>query len=289
MLPSDKADVLIEALPYLQKFRGATFVIKYGGSAMDDASLVDKVLRDIVLMESVGINPVIVHGGGKAITRAMNASGLESKFIDGLRVTDLKSISLIDRTLNQEISPAIAARINHLGGQAWAISGKDVLRAQKIHYRQVDTGKEVDLGFVGDITSVQALPIETCIRAEVVPVISPLARGSGDELYNINADLAAAEVAKAIKAQKLIYLSDVNGVMQDPKNPESRFPSLDRAQIAKLKTQGVIEGGMLPKVDSAMEALEAGVGQVHFLDGRIAHALLLEIFTDAGVGTVIKL
>jgi acetylglutamate kinase len=289
MPASDKAAVLIQALPYLQRFRGATFVIKYGGSAMDDETLVAQVLRDVVMLEIVGINPVIVHGGGKAITRAMKESGMAAQFIDGMRVTDEASITIIDRTLTEEISPAIAAKIVELGGRAQPVAGKEVLRAEKINYHRESDGEAVDLGFVGDITEVALASIELCILKEIVPVISPVARGAKGELYNINADLAAAEVAKALKAQKLIYLSDVNGVLRDPQDATSRIPLLTRAEIETLKATRVIDGGMLPKVASAIEALEAGVGQVHFLDGRIAHSLLVEIFTDEGVGTEIKL
>ncbi|SDU03510.1 N-acetylglutamate kinase [Verrucomicrobium sp. GAS474] len=287
MTPNDRAAVLAEALPYLQKFRGETFVIKYGGSAMENEELVGRVLRDVVFLEAAGINPVLVHGGGKAITRAMKAAGVDARFVDGLRVTDEAQIELIDRTLAAEIAPGIVRQIEAFGGHAEAISGKEVLKAVKMRYR-TSKGEDVDLGFVGDVNDVVLPPIQALLDREVIPVISPLARGTGGEVYNINADIAAGEVAKALKARKLIYLTDVNGVLLDPAIPSSTIPTLTPATIADLKDKGVIAGGMIPKVDSAVEALQSGVGQIHFLDGRIPHALLLEIFTTAGIGTEIR-
>ena len=286
MTPNDQAAVLVEALPYLQKFRGQTFVIKYGGSAMENEELVGRVLRDVVFLEAAGINPVLVHGGGKAITRAMKAAGVNAEFIDGLRVTDEAQIGLIDRTLASEIAPGIVKQIGAFGGRAEALSGKEVLKAKKMAYRTAK-GEDVDLGFVGDVTEVDLARIQGLIDREIIPVISPIARGANGEIYNINADLAAGEVAKALKARKLVYLTDVNGVLLDPAIPSSTIPTLTPASIADLKDKGVIAGGMIPKVDSALEALESGVGQVHFLDGRIPHALLLETFTTAGIGTEI--
>ena len=285
MTPADQAAVFIEALPYLQNFRGSTFVIKYGGSAMENQELVDQVLRDVVLLEAVGINPVLVHGGGKAITRAMKEAGVIAEFIDGLRVTDATQIDLIDRTLAGEIAPGIVSKLRQLGGKAQAVSGKEVLRARKMEHRRFATGEPVDLGFVGDITELILTPIQELIAQEIVPVISPLALGMEGEVYNINADLAASDVAKGLGARKLIYLTDVNGVLRDANDPTSTIPTLTPWDVSRLKQEGVLSGGMLPKVDSAIEALENGVEQVHFLDGRIPHALLLEIFTDAGIGT----
>ena len=286
MTPNDQAAVLVEALPYLQKFRGQTFVIKYGGSAMENEELVGRVLRDVVFLEAAGINPVLVHGGGKAITRAMKAAGVNAEFIDGLRVTDEAQIGLIDRTLASEIAPGIVKQIGAFGGRAEALSGKEVLKAKKMAYRTAK-GEDVDLGFVGDVTEVDLARIQGLIDREIIPVISPIARGENGEIYNINADLAAGEVAKALKARKLVYLTDVNGVLLDPAIPSSTIPTLTPTSIADLKDKGVIAGGMIPKVDSALEALASGVDQVHFLDGRIPHALLLETFTTAGIGTEI--
>ena len=282
-----KADTLLEALPYFQAFRGHTVVIKYGGAAMEDPGLVRGVLRDVVFLEAVGINPVVVHGGGKAITAAMKKENLTAKFVDGLRVTDAASVSIIDRVLTDVISPSLAAEIVKLGGRAQNISGKDVFVAQKALPHVDASGNKVDLGFVGDIVSINVAAVQKLIEAEIVPVISPLGRGKDGQIYNINADIAAARIAQELRAQKIIYLSDVNGVRRDPEDAASLIPSLNPKQIAQLKRDGVIAGGMIPKVDSALESLANGVGKVHFLDGRESHALLLELFTDAGIGTEI--
>lgn len=282
-----KAATLIEALPYIQQFRGQTVVIKYGGAAMENEALVEGVLRDVVFLEAVGINPVLVHGGGKAITRAMKERGVVAKFIDGLRVSDAESMDVIEKTLSSEINPGIVDAIKKLGGKARGFSGKEVLIARKMEYRLAKTGEPVDLGFVGDILGVDTGPLRDAVRAEVMPVISPLARDGDGRVYNINADVAAGEIAQALKADKIIYLSDVNGVLRDFKDPQSTISTLTIKEIDELKKQGIIDGGMLPKVDSAVEALRHGVKKVHFLDGRMAHSLLLEVFTDAGVGTEI--
>lgn len=287
MNESLKAATLIEALPYLQQFRGKTIVIKYGGAAMENEALVEGVLRDIVFLEAVGINPVLVHGGGKAITRAMKERGVTAKFIDGLRVSDAESMEVIEKTLSAEINPGIVDSINKLGGKAKGYSGKEVLISRKMEYHRAKTGELVDLGFVGDIVGVDTGPLREAIAAEVMPVISPLARDGDGKVYNINADVAAGEIAQALKAYKIIYLSDVNGVLLDYKDPQSTISKLTIADIDELKAKGIIDGGMLPKVDSAVEALRKGVHQVHFLDGRMEHSLLLEVFTDAGVGTEI--
>ncbi len=287
MSRSHKVDALMEALPYFQQFRGKTVVVKYGGAAMENPDLVESVLRDIVFLEAVGINPVVVHGGGKAITAAMRQENLTAKFVDGLRVTDAASITIIDRVLNEVIGPSLASKICELGGKAQALSGKQVLGAEKAMPHLNTAGVKVDLGFVGDISRVDITAIQKMVDEEVVPVVSPLALGGDGQSYNINADIAAAKIAQALKAHKIIYLSDVNGVRRDPRDENSLISTLTPAQIQQLKQQGVIEGGMIPKVDSALEALASGVAKVHFLDGKLPHALLLELFTDAGVGTQI--
>ena len=284
---STKADALLEALPYFQQFRGRTVVIKYGGAAMENPDLVESVMRDIVFLEAVGINPVVVHGGGKAITAAMRQENLTPRFIEGHRVTDEASIKIIDRILTEVISPSLAAKIRELGGKAEILSGKKVLAAEKAPPRVDATGTKIDLGFVGDITSTDVTQVRKLIDAEIVPIISPLGRGRDGQIYNINADIAAAKIAQALKAHKIIYLSDVNGVRRDPKDEASLISTLTPAQIQRLKKQGVIASGMIPKVDSALEALAGGVAKVHFLDGKKAHSLLLELFTDAGIGTEI--
>ena len=284
---SNKADALLEALPYFQQFRGRTVVIKYGGAAMENPELVESVMRDIVFLEAVGINPVVVHGGGKAITAAMRQENLTARFVDGFRYTDAASIRIIDRVLTEEISPALAAKVRELGGKAKILSGKEVLVAEKAPPREDATGAKLDLGFVGNIVSVDAAKVQKLIKAEIVPIISPLGLGRDGQVYNINADIAAAKIAQALKAHKIIYLSDVNGVRRDPKDETSLISTLTPAQIQQLKHDGVIASGMIPKVDSALEALAGGVAKVHFLDGKQAHSLLLELFTDAGIGTEI--
>ncbi|MDR0533563.1 MAG: acetylglutamate kinase [Verrucomicrobiales bacterium] len=283
-----RADVLVEALPYLQKFRGQTFVIKYGGSAMEDPKLVASVLRDIVYLEAVGINPVVVHGGGKAITARMKEKGLEAKFIAGLRVTDKNSVDIVAEVLDTRINPGVVEKLNEFGGRAKSFSGANVFRAEKsptFEYK----GETVDLGYVGDVIGCQVPCVLECVRQEIVPVISPIGRDEHQQVYNINADIAASEIAISLEAEKIIYLSDVNGVLRDPKDASTRIPTITNDDVQKLKAEGIIDGGMLPKVNSCLKALNFGVKKVHLIDGRIPHALLLELFTDKGIGTEIVL
>ncbi len=282
-----KADALLEALPYFQQFRGRTVVVKYGGAAMENPDLVESVLRDIVFLEAVGINPVVVHGGGKAITAAMKQANLTARFVDGLRVTDAASIHIIDHVLNEVIGPSLAKKIVELGGKAQVLSGKQVLTAEKGAPHFDAAGTKVDMGFIGEIVAVNVAPVQKLVDAEIVPIVSPLGLGADGQAYNINADIAAAKIAQALQAHKIIYLSDVNGVRRDPRDENSLISTLTPSQIQKLKEEGIIASGMIPKVDSALEALAGGVSKVHFLDGKQPHALLLELFTDAGIGTEI--
>ena len=285
-----KAAVLLEALPYMQSFRGQTFLIKVGGSAMEEQSLVDSLLRDIVFLEAVGINPVLVHGGGKAINKAMKDSGLEAKFIGGLRVTDEATISIVEETLARVINPDLVERIKSLGGRAIGLPGTTVFSGKRMLGRDPATGEPADLGFVGEVTICNTEVIDLAIAGEVVPVVSPVAREVGTRnTLNVNADIAACALAKKLKATKLIFLSDVLGVMRDPKDNATLIPTLDEASIAQLKKEGIISGGMIPKVDSALDSLHGGVGKVHMIDGRIPHSLVLECFTDRGIGTEITL
>jgi acetylglutamate kinase len=283
-----KASVLIEALPYLQRFRGETFLIKFGGSAMDDPVLVEGLLRDIVFMELAGINPVIVHGGGKAITAAMAAAGLPARFVGGLRVTDQSAINIVETTLSNVINPGLVKTINEFGGRAVGFSGKSVFVGHKVKPVRGEDGQPVDLGFVGDVHDFVIDEVMATIAQERVPVISPVAaeEGTGHAL-NVNADLAAASLAGRLKAAKFLYLSDVLGVMKDHRDPSTLIPSLNPAEVERLVNERVIIGGMIPKVRSALQALEAGVQKVHLIDGRIPHSLLLEIFTKQGIGTEI--
>lgn len=287
MMRNTKADALLEALPYFQQFRGRTVVVKYGGAAMENPDLVESVMRDIVFLEAVGINPVVVHGGGKAITAAMRQENLVARFVEGFRVTDGPSIRIIDRVLTEVISPSLAAKITQMGGKAVVLSGKDVLVAEKAAPLVDASGEKHDLGYVGEIISADVSGIQKLVDAEIVPIISPLGKGSDGQVYNINADIAAAKIAQALKAHKIIYLSDVNGVRRDPKDENSLISTLTPTQIQQLKKEGIVDGGMIPKVDSALEALAGGVAKVHFLDGKQPHSLLLELFTDAGIGTEI--
>ncbi len=280
-----RAEVLIEALPFIQKYRGHTFVIKYGGSAMDDEQVVERLLGDIVFLEAVGINPVLIHGGGKAITAKMREAGLKTKFVNGLRVTDEQSIRIVEEVLDREVNPHIATKINEFGGNAVGISGRRIFTATKLP-PQTDGKEMVDLGFVGEVSAVNSGEIERIVAAEKVPVISPIAVGEGVTL-NVNADIGASAVAGALKATKLIFVSDVPGLMRDPAEKESLIPAVNAQMIATLIADRVIDGGMIPKVESAMKAIERGVGKVHLIDGRVAHALLLEIFTNDGIGTEI--
>ncbi|MFT4637242.1 MAG: acetylglutamate kinase [Verrucomicrobiales bacterium] len=283
-----KAGVLIEALPYLQQFRGETFLIKLGGSAMDDPQLVDQLLRDVVFLEVVGINPVLVHGGGKAISAAMAKSGLQAKFIGGLRVTNAESIAIVEQTLSNEINPRLVEGLVSSGGKAIGIPGNKVFIGERILGHDPETNQPADLGFVGKVTEFDSQPIEEALYYEKVPVISPIAleKGTGQTL-NVNADLAASALGAHLKASKVVYLSDVRGVMEDPADPNTLIPSLNHASVESLIANGTISGGMIPKVRSALDALDAGVGKVHLVDGRIPHSLLLEIFTKSGVGTEI--
>jgi acetylglutamate kinase len=276
-----KAAVLLEALPYMQAYRGCTFLIKVGGSAMEDPAVVDTFLKDVVFLEAVGINPVIVHGGGKAISKAMQDSGLEARFINGMRVTDEETIKIVEQTLARIINPDIVNKLNSFGGKAVGIPGTEVFLGDKM---------KGDLGWVGEVNDCKLGLIQAAVAGEFVPVVSPVAREveSGRTL-NVNADLAACALATRLQARKLIFLSDVRGVLRDPKDDSTLIPSLNPAYITDLKSQGVISGGMIPKVDSSLASLRGGVGKVHLIDGRIPHALILEIFTDIGIGTEITL
>jgi acetylglutamate kinase len=281
-----KTATLLEALPYIQKFSGATFVVKYGGSFMDspDANVRNSVARDIVFLEAVEINPIVVHGGGKAITRAMEKAGLKASFVQGQRATNEETVKIVDDVLSREINPEIVNTINSLGGASKGFAGPDIFRCRKARVTGAD-GQSVDLGFVGEVTEVNTSALLECIENGVTPVISPTARGEDGRIYNCNADVAAAQVAIALKAKRLVFMSDVPGLLRDPKNPESVIWQLKVAEADGMKRSGVIDKGMIPKVDSAVAAIQAGVEKVSLVDGRVPHAVLLEIFTDAGVGT----
>jgi len=287
MQPIDKASALIEALPYLQAFRGKTFLIKMGGSAMEDPELVAQVMRDIVFLEVAGINPIVVHGGGKAISAAMQEAGLEAQFVGGFRVTTPEAIGIVSKVLSEQINPGLVRMIRDYGGKAVGIPGTDVFLGERIQGTD-EAGNKVDIGRVGEVVGCRLTHMDTAQEAGIVPVISPLASelATGKPL-NINADLAAAALAKELRVAKLVYLSDVPGLLSDPKDPGSLIHSINREAAEGLIADGTVSGGMIPKIRSAIDALNAGVRKVHFVDGRQPHALLLEIFTDGGIGTEI--
>ena len=278
----DKAEVLIEALPYIQKFNRKVIVVKYGGSAMVEHELKKNVIRDVALLKLVGFRPIIVHGGGKEITKWTGKVGIETKFINGLRVTDKDTMEVAEMVLNK-INKGLVSMMEKVGVKAVGISGKDgsVLRVKK------KLSKGEDIGFVGEVTKVNTELLNTLLDNDFVPVICPI--GSDDEYhsYNINADDAACAIAKAMKAEKLAFLTDIEGVYKDPQDSSTLISELTVSEAHKLVGDGYIGGGMLPKINNCIEAIESGVSRVHILDGRIPHCLLLEIFTNKGIGTAI--
>ena len=282
-----KADILIEALPYLQAYRDQTILIKFGGSAMDNPELVKSLMRDIVVMEIMGLNPVVVHGGGKAISKAMVDAGLEARFVNGLRVTTPEAIDIVERTLSGTINPGLVEMMRDHGSKAVGIPGTNVFVGEKLMEKDAD-GNPVDIGMVGRVIGCQLSRVQEALSLQLTPVISPLARELGtNQSLNVNADLAAAALARELKPVKLGYISDVPGLLNDPGAPSTIIQSINRKEAFELIEQGVISGGMIPKVKSAVDALNAGVRKVHFIDGRLRHTLLLEIFTPEGIGTEI--
>jgi len=282
-----KANILIEALPYMQSYRDKTILIKFGGSAMDNPELVKSLMRDIVVMEAMGLNPVVVHGGGKAISKAMQEAGLEARFVNGLRVTTPEAIDIVERTLSGTINPGLVEMMRSAGGKAVGIPGTNVFVGEKLMEKDPE-GNPVDIGMVGRVIGCQLARVEEALALELTPVISPLARELGTHhALNVNADLAAAALARELKPVKLVYISDVPGLMRDPSDPSTIIKSINRKEAFQLIEEGVISGGMIPKVKSAVDALNAGVRKVHFIDGRLPHTLLLEIFTPEGIGTEI--
>jgi acetylglutamate kinase len=282
-----KAKVLLEALPYIQDFRASTFVIKYGGSFMDDPDPIirTRVAYDIAFLAACGINVVVVHGGGKAITKAMETSGLKATFVNGLRATDEATINVVKKTLDEVVNKEVCDAIAAAKGKPKGLPGDSVLVCEKM--TKDDDGNTIDLGYVGDVTEVKVKLIKKEIGEGFIPVISPVAEGYDGKPYNVNADLVAGRVASALRARRLVYMSDVAGLLSAPPDPESLISTLKTSQVDDLKKRGVIDKGMRPKVLSAIRALEEGVQRVHFIDGRLPHSLLLEIFTDKGIGTEI--
>ena len=282
------AQVLTEALPYIQKFHGQTVVIKYGGNAMIDEQLKNNFARDVVLMKLVGINPIIVHGGGPQIGDLLHKLGIESKFVGGMRITDADTMDVVQMVLGGLVNKEIVSLINTHGGRAVGITGKDggLLKAQKLSTHTVDKDTEefVDIGQVGEVTEVNVDVLETLTESQFIPVIAPIGVGGDGESYNINADIVAGKVAEALVASKLVLLTNTPGILDAEQNTLS---GLSKADVESLISEGIINEGMLPKVECALSAVSSGVQSVQIIDGRVPHALLLEIFTDSGVGTQI--
>lgn len=282
-----RAEVLTEALPYIQKFRDDIVVIKFGGSAMENPELTRRTMRDIVLLEATGMKPVVVHGGGKAITARLKELNIETKFINGLRVTCEKNIAVVDDVLHNTTNRQLVDGIREAGGKGCQISGKKMLRAERLVSRDKETGAELDIGFVGKVVAVDVNPILDALKYGFIPVIAPLATDFYGQVYNINADMAACDIARSLKARKLVFLSDVPGILRDPHDEKSLISSIKTSEVEGLIAEGVLSGGMLPKIRSSVAALEAGTSEVQMIDGRVPHSLLLEIFTDKGIGTEI--
>jgi acetylglutamate kinase len=281
----EKANTLIEAMGWIRKFRGKTTVIKLGGSLLEDEDARRHILLDIIFMETVGMRPVVVHGGGKAITQELAAAGIEAKFVRGRRVTDPETLKIVRKVLAGDLNRQLTEEIERLGGRAINLSPDttNVLFGEKLI-----TEDGVDLGAVGHVTRVDRDVIEGLSYTDQVPVIPSMCVGAEGELYNVNADTAAMAVAEALGAEKLVFLSDVNGVRRDKNDPDTIIHSLSPDQARELITSGVIDAGMIPKVEACLQTLDRGVGKVHIIDGRLRHSLLLEIYTTSGVGTEIR-
>lgn len=280
----DKAKTLVEALPYIQRFYGKTVVIKYGGSALINDNIKQTVIQDIALMKLVGMHPVVVHGGGPDINAFLKQMNIESKFINGLRVTDEKTMEIVEMVLSGKLNKHIVTEIETQGVKAVGISGKDggIIKAKKIEK------DGIDYGCVGDIVSVDPTLVQSLISNEFIPVIAPIGKDENGTTYNINADYAAVAIAGALQAEKLVFLTDVEGVMRDINDPNSIMSFISSKKIQKLIEDGIISGGMIPKVECCMEGIRQGVNNVHILDGRVEHCLILEIFTPEGIDTMIE-
>ena len=285
-----KAGVLIEAMGWIRQFRDRYVVIKLGGSALEAPESVNSLLTDVIFMETVGMKPVLVHGGGKLISQAMAAGGIEPRFVQGRRYTDEPTLEIVSRVLGEEIPESLIGEISRQGGHAVRLAGpgSNCLVAEPLRL-EGDDGQEVELGRVGHVVEVDTGMIESACAGGRIPVLPSVARGRDGRLFNVNADTAAAAVARMLGAEKLVFLSDVPGIYADREDPDSLLGHLNMSACHDLITEGVIDSGMVPKVDAALEALQAGVQKVHIVDGRMAHSVLLEIYSDTGVGTEIVL
>ena len=289
-----KAKILVNALPYIKKYYGQTIVIKYGGSAMVDKTARKQFIKDVVLMKYIGINPVIVHGGGPEINEMLKKVGKESKFIAGNRVTDEETVEIVEMVLSGKVNKGIVADINKYGGKAIGISGKDdnmiLVRQKYIEEKSENNGetKKIDIGFVGDIENINTEIIKVLEKSDYIPVISSIGTDKNGQTYNINADYVAGEIAGKLNADRMIFLTDVDGILLDYHDKQTLIDEIDVYHVNKLIEKGVISGGMLPKVNTCLKAIEKGVENVVILNGKLEHSLLLELFTDEGAGTLIK-
>ncbi|MBS5986514.1 acetylglutamate kinase [Clostridium sp.] len=280
---NERAEILVQSLPYIQHYNGKIIVVKYGGNAMISDELRETVINDIVLMKCIGFKPIVVHGGGPYISSFLDRLGEKSEFINGLRYTDKKTMEVVQMVLGGKVNKDLVTLIEKSGGKAIGLCGLDgsLLKAKKLE-------NEIDLGYVGEVTSVNTEAITMALDSGYIPVIGSMAIGEdGNDLYNINADTCAAKIASALKAEKLILLTDVAGVLKDPKDPNSLLSVLRLHEIPKLTLQGVIKGGMIPKIQCCVESVRMGVERAHIIDGRVPHSLLLELFSNDGIGTMI--
>lgn len=278
---NDRAQILAQALPYIQKYAGQTIVVKYGGNAMISDELKDAMMSDIVLMQSVGIHVVLVHGGGPEINRMLERIGKESRFINGLRYTDEETMEIVQMVLAGKVNKSLVQHLEQSSGKAIGLCGLDggMIRAKKI--------EGVDLGYVGEIVEVNTKVITDTIADGYVPIIATIAGGANGAVYNINADIAAARIAAELGAKKLILMTDIRGLLRDKNDEDTLIPVVNVSDVPRLQRQGIISGGMIPKIDCCVEAVRRGVGRAHILDGRIAHSILIELFSDEGVGTML--
>ena len=278
---SDRSEILVQALPYIQKYQNKTVVIKYGGNAMINEELRDAVMTDIVLLRSVGVNVVLVHGGGPEISDMLNRVGKQSRFVDGLRYTDKETVDIVQMVLAGKVNKHLVQLISKHGGKAVGLCGIDgeMIKAEKY--------TKADIGFVGEITEVKTDIINDNLQNGYIPVISSVATGENDEVYNINADTAAASLAAGLRAEKLLLMTDISGLLMDKNDETTLIHDVQVSEIPSLKSQGVISGGMIPKIDCCVEAVRQGVLQTNIIDGRIPHSILMELFTDEGFGTML--
>jgi acetylglutamate kinase len=283
----EKAATLIEALPYLQDFRGALVVVKVGGSVMESREALERLLTDVAFLSTAGMKTVLVHGGGKAISRGMEQSGIAPRFVQGLRVTCEQTMRVVEQVIKQDVNAAVVRILQSRKINARPLHGDWIIRVRRKQGRDAQSGAALDWGFVGEPIGVDTRPVLEMLEAGLVPVVTPLGSDADGQLYNVNADSAAAALAKALRVRKLAFVSDVPGLLRDVNDPASLIATLRVSEVTQLKHAGVVGGGMLPKLDSCVEAIQAGVGKVHLVDGRMPHSLLLEIFTKQGVGTEI--